>query len=105
MTLVDILRNALLAGFGIQEKLKEIIDDLVKKGELSESQAAKLVMEFSEKAEKSSDELAKNVSDIITKSLERMNLPTKDDIEDLNKKIKALSARVKKIEGSPERSE
>lgn len=31
MAIVDMIRNALLAGFGVQEKVKEIIDDLVKK--------------------------------------------------------------------------
>jgi len=102
MTLIDIVRSTLLAGFGIQEKVKETIEEFVKKGELSESQGAKLVKEFTEKAEKSSDELSKTVTEIITKTLERMNLPTKDDIDGLNKKIKALSARVKKLEEARE---
>ena len=42
----------MLAGFGVQEKVKEFVDDLVKKGELSESQGAKLVKEWSEKVRK-----------------------------------------------------
>ncbi len=102
MTLIDIVRSTLLAGFGIQEKVKETIEEFVKKGELSESQGAKLVKEFTEKAEKSSDELSKTVTELITKTLERMNLPTKDDIDGLNKKIKALSTRVKKLEEASE---
>ncbi len=102
MTLIDIVRSTLLAGFGIQEKVKETIEEFVKKGELSESQGAKLVKEFTEKAEKSSDELSKTVTELITKTLERMNLPTKDNIDGLNKKIKALSTRVKKLEEASE---
>lgn len=105
MTIFDVVRNALLAGFGVQEKIKESIDELVKKGELSETQGAKLVKEWSEKAEKSSDELTKSISDVLAKTLEKMNLPTKENIEDLNKKIKALSARVKKLETVIEGSE
>ncbi|NOZ24805.1 MAG: hypothetical protein GXO94_01745 [Nitrospirae bacterium] len=105
MTIFDVVRNALLAGFGVQEKIKESIDELVKKGELSETQGAKLVKEWTEKAEKSSDELTKSISDVLAKTLEKMNLPTKEDIEDLNKKIKALSTRVKKLEAAVERSE
>ncbi len=105
MTIFDVVRNALLAGFGVQEKIKESIDELVKKGELSETQGAKLVKEWSEKAEKSSDELTKSISDVMAKTLEKMNLPTKENIEDLNKKIKALSARVKKLEAAIEGSE
>ncbi len=105
MTILDLVKSALLAGFGVQEKIKETIDELVKKGELSESQGAKLVKEWSEKAEKSSDELSKSVSEVMAKTLEKMNLPSKEDIEDLNKKIKTLSARVKKLEAAIEGSE
>ncbi|HEC98062.1 MAG TPA: hypothetical protein ENI58_07935 [Nitrospirae bacterium] len=105
MTIFDVVRNALLAGFGVQEKIKESIDELVKKGELSETQGAKLVKEWSEKAEKGSDELTKSISEVLAKTLEKMNLPTKENIEDLNKKIKALSTRVKKLETPIEGSE
>lgn len=99
MTFFETVRNALLAGFGMQQKVKEFIDELVKKGELSESQGAKLIKEWSEKAGKSTEGFTKNLSEILTKTLEKMNLPTKDDIEKLNKKIQALSNRVKKLEG------
>lgn len=99
MTFFEAVRNALLAGFGVQEKLKEFIDELVKKGEISESQGAKLVKEWSEKADKTSDQFSKSLSDIVNKTMEKMNLPTKEDIEKLNKKVQTLSARVKKLEG------
>ena len=99
MTLFETVRNAMLAGLGMQQKVSEFVDELVKKGELSESQGAKLVKEWSEKAEKGTEGLTKNFSEILTKTLDKMNLPTKDDIEKLNKKVQALSGRVKKLEG------
>lgn len=105
MTVFDVVRNALLAGFGVQEKVKEFIDELVKKGELSESQGAKLVKEWTEKADKSTSDLSKGISELVTKTLEKMNIPTKDDMEKLNKKIQSLSARVKKLEGAEGESE
>jgi polyhydroxyalkanoate synthesis regulator phasin len=52
MELFESLRKAMFAGFGAQDKVREFIDELVKKGELSESQGAKLVKEWTEKAEK-----------------------------------------------------
>jgi polyhydroxyalkanoate synthesis regulator phasin len=104
MTFFDAVRNALLAGFGIQEKVSEFINELVKKGELSESQGAKLVREWSEKADKSTEQFSKNLSEIITRTMEKMAIPTRDDVEKLNKKIQALSARVKKLEGSKSES-
>jgi polyhydroxyalkanoate synthesis regulator phasin len=99
MTIFDVIRNAMLAGFGVQEKVKEFVDDLVKKGELSESQGAKLVKEWSEKVEKNTEDIGKNLSDVVTKTLEKMNLSTKDDVSKINEKIDALSERVAKIEG------
>jgi polyhydroxyalkanoate synthesis regulator phasin len=98
MALFDILRNALLAGFGVQERVKEFIDELVKKGELSESQGAKLVKEWSEKAEKNTDEISKSLNELIEKTLSKMNLPTKSNIDKLDEKINSLSSRIEKIE-------
>lgn len=100
MTVFDVVKNAIMAGFGVQEKVREFVDDLVKKGELSESQGAKLVKEWTEKADKSSSEWNKTISDLMTKTLEKMNIPTVEDIEKLNKKIHSLSSRVKKLEGA-----
>ncbi len=102
MTIFEAVRNALLAGLGMQEKVKEFIDELVKKGQLSESQAAKLVKEWSEKAEKGTEGFTKNFSEIIAKTMEKMNLPTKEDIEKLSKKVQNLSGRIKKLEGTKE---
>ncbi|MFN3479379.1 MAG: phasin family protein [Thermodesulfovibrionales bacterium] len=105
MTVFDIVRNALLAGFGVQEKVREFIDDLVKKGELSESQGAKIVKEWTETANKTTEQFSKSLSDVISKTLEKMNIPTKEDIEKLNKKVQSLSLRVKKLEGVKEETQ
>jgi polyhydroxyalkanoate synthesis regulator phasin len=102
MTFFDVVRNALLAGLGVQEKVNEFVSELVKKGELSESQGAKLVREWTEKADKSTEQVSKSLSDMIFKTMEKMTLPSKEDIEKLNRKIQVLSVRVKKLEGVKE---
>ncbi len=102
MTFFDTIRDALLAGFGVQEKVKEFIDDLVKKGELNESQGAKLIKEWTDSAKKTTTDFTQGFSDIVTKTLEKMNLPTRDDIEKINSKINSLSRRIKKLEGIKE---
>lgn len=102
MTFFDVIRNAIMAGFGVQEKVKEFIDELVKKGELNESQGAKLVKEWTETADKTSEQFTKSFSEVISKTMDKMNLPTKDDIEKLSKEIQDISARVGKLEGNKE---
>lgn len=100
MAVFDVVRNAMLAGFGAQEKIREFVDELIKKGELNESQGAKLVKEWAETADKSTEQLSKNLSDIFAKTMEKMNLPTKDDIEKLNGRLQELSSRLEKLEAS-----
>jgi polyhydroxyalkanoate synthesis regulator phasin len=100
MTINEVLHRALMAGLGVPEKIGEVIDELVKKGELSESQGARLVKECSEKAGKTGDEINKNISEIISKALEKMNIPARDEVEKLGRKVTALSARIKKLEES-----
>ena len=100
MTINEIVHKALLAGLGVPEKMKEMVDDLVKKGELSESQGSKLVKEWTDKASKTGEDVSKNITSFIDKTLEKMNIPTREEVEKLEKKITALSARVKKLEGA-----
>ena len=102
MALFDIIKNALLAGYGVQERVKEFIDELVKKGELSESQGVKLVKEWSEKAEKNTEDISNSLNDLLKKAVEKMKIPSQEEIDSLNEKINALSVRVKKLEGTKE---
>lgn len=96
MSIFDVVRKALFAGLGAQEKVKELVEELVKKGELNKSQGASIVKAWTEKAGKRREDLSNSLSELISKTLEKINLPTKDDIEKLNKKIESLS---KKLEG------
>ncbi len=96
MNLFDIVRKALFAGLGAQEKVKELVDELVKKGELNKSQGAKIIKAWTERANKKREDISKSLSEMICRTIEKMNLPTKDDIEKLNKKLETLS---KKLEG------
>lgn len=98
MSVFDIIRSAMLAGLGIQEKVKEFVDELVKKGELSESQGAKIVKEWSEKAEKNTEDISKNLNEVITKALDKVRLSTKEDLEVLSAKVAELAARLEKVE-------
>jgi len=99
MTLSDIIKKAMLAGLGAQEKAKEFIDELVKAGELSKNEAASLVKEWVSKAEESTRNLDTKVKDAIANAFEKLNIPSRDAIEKLEKKVQNLSARIDKLEG------
>ena len=98
MTINDILHRILMAGLGVPEKMKDLVEELVKKGELSKSEGARLVKECTEKVTKSGEDISKSVSELIGKTLEKMNIPTRNEVEELKKKLKSLSSKVKKLE-------
>ncbi len=98
MTVNDILHKILMAGLGVPEKMKDLVEDLVKKGELSESEGARLVRECTEKVTKSGEDVSKIISELIGKTLEKMNIPARNEVEELKKKLKTLSSKVKKLE-------
>jgi polyhydroxyalkanoate synthesis regulator phasin len=100
MTVFDIVRTAMFAGLGVQEKAKEFIDDLVKKGELNESQGAKLVKEWTEKADKNISDISGGISELASKAVEKISVPSREEFNELKKQVEELSERLKKLEES-----
>ncbi|HUI44609.1 MAG TPA: phasin family protein [Nitrospirota bacterium] len=99
MMVSEVIKKAMLVGLGAQEKAKEFIDELVKAGELSKSEGATLVKEWVSKAEESTKDMDHKVKDAIGAAFEKFNIPTRDDLASLEKKIQSLSARLAKLEG------
>jgi polyhydroxyalkanoate synthesis regulator phasin len=97
------VRKVLLAGMGAvalaQEEADDLLNKLVERGEIAEKDASKLMKEIMDKRRRSrKDGLEKRIEVI----LDRMNVPTKADIEALGDKITALSHKVdelKKMQG------
>jgi polyhydroxyalkanoate synthesis regulator phasin len=99
MTVADIIKRAMLAGLGAQEKSREFVDELVKAGELSKSDGATLVKEWASRAEESTKDIDLKIKDAIGGAFGKLNIPTREDLEKLEKKVQGLSARLSKVEG------
>jgi poly(hydroxyalkanoate) granule-associated protein len=102
MIISEVIKRAMLAGLGAQEKAKEFVDELVKAGELSKSEAANLVKEWSSKAEQGTKDMDVKIKDAVAGILEKLHIPSKEDLEKLEKKVQSLNARLKKLEGGGE---
>ncbi len=94
----ETVKKAMLVGLGVQEKMREYVDDLVKKGEVSKEQSGSLFKDLMSTAEKNMEGLDKTWKEMIQSTMERMNLPTREDMENLEKKVNALSRRVAKLD-------
>lgn len=104
MMVSEVIKKAMLAGLGAQEKAREFVDELVKAGELSKSEGATLVKEWVSKAQESTKDMDHKVKDAISAAFEKLNIPTRDDLEKLDKKFQGLSARISKLEGGEGKS-
>ena len=100
MSIFDIAHKALMAGLGMQDMVKNFVDELVEKGELNESQGAKLIKEWSEKAGGSKEEFDRSLREFIDKAVEKVNFPTRKEVEEIKETVQALSLRLKILEES-----
>jgi len=94
-------RKMFLAGLGMlsltKERANEIAQELIKKGELSQSESKDFVIDLLDKAEKEKDKLIEKIKPEIEKSLEKMNLMSKKDIDKLTEKINKLGDKIEQL--------
>jgi poly(hydroxyalkanoate) granule-associated protein len=88
----------LLASVGVValtiEEIGDLVDKLVERGEIAEQEGKKLILEIKEKRRKKTDEAEGIASSRMREMMDKMDIPTKSDIEDLSKKIATLSKKV-----------
>jgi poly(hydroxyalkanoate) granule-associated protein len=92
--MLDYIRKMTLAGAGLAiittEKIQEMMDDLVKKGEMTEKEAREAVNEFVEKSKQARKDLEEKVEKIITGFLNRMNIPTRKELDEIKERLERL---------------
>ena len=94
-------RKMFLGGLGLasltKERANEIAQELIKKGELSQTESKEFVLDLMDKAEKEKDKLLEKIRPEIEKSLEEMNFASKESVEELEKKIDELGEKIDKL--------
>ncbi|NOY88357.1 MAG: hypothetical protein GXO93_03060 [FCB group bacterium] len=106
---MSVLKNTILASIGViqvtKKKAEDIIDDLIKKGELDKSDRKKAVMELLDKAEKSTSQWKEKISRGATKTqqefkkvIQGLNLAKQSDLKKLEAKVDKLTKTLKSLE-------
>jgi len=102
--LLEALRKVLLAGIGAvaiaQEEIEDLVNKLVERGEIAEKDGKKLVREVMDKRKKGAEKAEDVVTKRIEEILDKMNVPTKADIDSLGDKITALTKKVDELKKS-----
>lgn len=103
-SILESLRRVLLASIGAValtfEEMGDLVDKLVERGEIAEQEGKKLVNEIKEKRKKTTDEAEDMASSRMREMMDKMDIPTKSDIDALSAKIATLSKKVDELKKS-----
>jgi poly(hydroxyalkanoate) granule-associated protein len=104
MSLLEGLRKLLLASVGVvamtRDEAEAFVNKLVERGEVAQKDAEKLLKEVQTRFRESRPQ-AQKVGERVEQGMEdvlnRLNIPSKRDIDELSAKIAQLSARVEEL--------
>lgn len=103
--LLETVRRVLMAGVGVvvlaQEEVEEFVNKLIERGEIAEKDGRKLISEVVENRKKQAQDTKQATQEEFDKRLEsildRLNVPTRGDIDKLNTKVTELTAKVEEL--------
>jgi poly(hydroxyalkanoate) granule-associated protein len=100
-SLFEPLRKIVLASIGAialaQDEMEDFIQKLVDRGEIAEQEAKKLMNEVLKKRKKGAEKTETDIQKGLVNVLDKMNVPTKTDIETLTKKVNELSKKIDQL--------
>lgn len=90
----DLIKKGLALGLGLavvsKEQIEKLVDELVKKGEVTAAESKDLVQELFEKGEAEKMLINERFREQFAQLLKELNIPTKADLERLEQRIKVL---------------
>lgn len=90
--MLDLMKKGLTFGLGLaaisKEQVEKLVDELVKKGEVNQSESRELVNTITQKGEEQQNKLNQMINEKIKQIIQELNLATKDDISRLEQQIK-----------------
>lgn len=84
------------AAFMTKEKMEELKKELIDKGKLTQEEGRQFVDELMKKSEDVRKEMEEKVRETVTEQIQKMNVATRDDVEELRAEIEKLKASEKK---------
>ncbi len=94
----DLFKKVFYTGIGMvsntTESLKNGIDELVKKGKLSEEEGQSVVSRLEDNFVEKKEEFEAIVTNAVGLTMSKLNLPTASGIQRLEKRIKSLEIKV-----------
>jgi poly(hydroxyalkanoate) granule-associated protein len=99
--LLEASRRLMLASIGAvalaQDELENLTQRLVERGQIAEQDSKRLIREIMNRRRQGTARAEEQVEKGVEDLLQRMNVPTRSDIEALSAKIEALSKKVEEL--------
>lgn len=99
MMMFDTMRKMMLVGLGVQERAREMLDDMVSKGKISREEGDSMLNSFMGQAETSVDTLEEKFKELVDSTLSSMDLPSKKDFQELRDQVALLQKSLDKMQG------
>jgi len=91
---MDFIKKSMLIGVGLavltREKLEQSIDELIKKGEMSEKEGKDALDDLVKKSKEARKELTEKVEKTVADTLKKLNIPTRKEYSELAEKVEQL---------------
>lgn len=95
--MIDFIKKGLAFGLGLavtsKERVEKFVNELVKKGELSQEESKELINQLIQRGEEEKTELKRIMFEQFKQLTDELNLATKDDINKLEERIQNLEKR------------
>ncbi|WP_306548342.1 phasin family protein [Desulfobulbus sp.] len=99
----EMLKNVMYAGIGAafltKEKIEELKGDLIEKGRMSQEEGKQFVDDLLRKSEKAKDQLDLWINKRVEDRIKQLNLATKDEVAELQRKIEELQVAINRGAG------
>ena len=94
----DLMKKGMLAGIGLAlktwDEVEEMVQDIQKKSEMSESEGRKFFDDVQKKYEEAQSKLENRVEQTVKDFLKKTHIVTSDELKDLKKEIRELKSIV-----------
>ncbi len=95
----ETMRKMMLVGLGVQEKAREMLDEMVEKGTISREEGDTMLNKLMGQAEANVNTMEEKMKEIVASILSTMDLPTKGDVEELRDQVALLQKSIDKLQG------
>ncbi|MDO9567109.1 MAG: hypothetical protein Q7J15_10250 [Candidatus Desulfaltia sp.] len=94
----NLIKKAMFTGIGLalktKDEVKDLAEELVKKGEVSEKEGKEFLDELQERYDDAQNKLEQRVENIVKKLIKKADLVTADELKGLKKEIRELKKAV-----------